>query len=224
MKDWNIGKWIIRFLILITIFLVYDSIMNILDVRYKEVLKISNNAENEIDTSDFITMQVLGFEYHETTKSNVDKVDIRIDPNGYIYELEMNNNDANNRVSIDLTFYKFSNKEIANESFESLVRILYKNSVGGISCYIGDCVMPDIDFETTIQYMVEIEPNIWNVDKGYALNECFTNEANTIILLKENQIMVLYYSTNSSLNEAHVPTFVNLFDKTEDIFNQYEGE
>ena len=224
MKEFDIGKWIKRACILFTMFLTYDSIMNTLDVIYKETLKNANIVDNTIDTSNFLTMNDLGFEYHETTKSKVDKVDLRIDPSGYIYELEMNNNDANNYVSIDLTFYKFSDEKIARESFEALVRVLYKNSIKGIGCYIGTCHIPEIDFESTISHMYEINNEVWNVDSGYSLNEVFSNEWNHIVLLKDNQVLIFEYNSNSALNESHIPTISNLLEKTNLIFDNYEGE
>ena len=218
MKDYDIGKWIIRFILLVSLFIAYDTVMNELDEMI-EIAKANKSEINEnIDTDSIITMKDLGFDYHKTTNSKLKTVDSRIDPNGSIYELAINNDDVNNYVWLDFTLYKFSSSDIANESFEALTRILYKNEIKGIECHIGTCAIPNIDYETTIQYLTALDLNKWDIDRGFAIKELFTNDYNELILQKGNQIMHIFYNNGSSFNDSNIPTLVSLFEKTDEIF------
>lgn len=216
MKDFKIGKWISRFITIILMFMIYDNTMNKLD----EMIEITKANKSEINENidSILTMKDLGFEYHKTTNSKLDTVDERIDSNGLIYELSMNNDDVNNYIWLDFTFYKFSSLDIANESFEALTRIMYQNELKGIECYIGTCAIPNIDYETTVQYLTELDLDKWDIDRGFAMKKLFTKEYNDLILQKGNQIMIFSYNNGNSLNESHIPTIVNLFNKTDEVF------
>ena len=219
MKEFNMGLWIKRFLIIVSLFIVYDSIMNRLDEMHKYVLENRHEVNENINSDKFITMRDLGFEYHEVTDSRIKELDDAIDPNGKYYLLKMNNDDVNQKVHIELAMFRVSSNEIALELFENLIRVMYKEDLKGAECYFGGtCVIPNIDFDTTIQYLVPVDLNVWDVDQGYALNELFTTERNNIVLLKDNQVLMITHYDHSSLNSSHAQTFVDLFNKTDEIF------
>jgi len=225
MKNFNIMLWIKRFLIIALMFIVYDTTMNILDEMYLRLVNEQEFVDQSIDVDSLITMQDLGYEYHEVTTAQIKtNPDFTLDPEALTFKLFMNNDDVNNSVKLSFVFYRFTKENVADEVYKVLVSTTLNNRNEIIAHLSNNLKKPNDTYETAIQKMVKLDTTLWNADLAYALDDPFEASYTPILIKKGNIVLDLTYSGSSKLTQDQASLLGQLMDKVDLIFDAYGKE
>ena len=218
MKNYKDKKWIIRCFMLALIFIGYNTTMNVLDQMIEKAKK-----DKTVNADVIITMQDLGFETHKTITSYVERIDDVEDNNALKYKLQIDNDNVNNEVTLNFTFYRFSNNDITNTVYKLAVPHVYNN----YNDIFGNKVNLDLsknDYNTQIKKMVQLDTKSWNVENACAIYEPFTEYLNSYVLQKDNKILLMTIYGDKTLNNNHIEILSRLIDDVDAIFDSYGKE
>lgn len=225
MKDFKLIKWIKRFIIIALMFTLYDTTMNVLDEVYLRLVNEQAFIDEAIDVDSFLTMQELGYEYSEVTDAQVKtNVGFTLDPSALTFKFSINNDDVNNTTNLYFTFYQFKDENVANEVYKVLVSSTLNNYNSILANLNNDLKKPNDSYDTAIQKMVKLDNTSWNSDLAYALDNPFETTYTPILLIKDNKVLDLTYSSSSTLTQDQVIVLGKLMDKVDVIFDTYGKE
>lgn len=221
----NIFKIATRLFVIVIFVIIFGVGFMISKNIYEQI--INQDPSDKIQVDAIITMEELGYKETDidtSSISNYDGVDhytiIMDNSTKMIYDEEY--------MGLYIWIHRHPNKEDALKDFLSRMTNNKRYSISNACNKLNPCTFEDTKYITTNnihEYMIELDVDKWNVEKGYVLYNKDnykegSGEANEYFLLKGNTFIEIRLNTPLEFNEEQIKVLSTLFERSEEIFKK----